>query len=251
MYVRRCNICAACAKRRQRSEEGGRPRRVSPSCLLPRLRRSEASPPIPGLPAFPVSSLPLLRSPLTPRPPGNRVSEGGCGRKRDGQTERERENPRPFTDLLAVAAVSYLGLRGAPLYRRTATLGSPPHLLYSVSYPLFPTWPHRSLARSPFRCRSLARAALLPPVRASRVRLSGFLSGTFASPTSVTRDCRDSEDIVAVGGLRQLSPAATAAVRGLRAGADQRVIEMSVGELEGPPPPPLPRLIISSVLGGD
>lgn len=142
---------------------------------------------------------------------------------REAKRDRERENPRPFTDLLAVAAVSYLGLRGAPLYRRTATLGSPPHLLYSA----FPILSFR-LSRSPSR-----RRVFLPPGRASRVRLSGFLSGTFASPTSVTRDCRDSEDIVAVGGLWQLARCCRAAttIRGLRARADQRVIEMSVGEL--------------------
>jgi len=50
--------------------------------------------------------------------------------------EREREeNPRPFTGLLAVAAVSYLGLRGAPLYRRTATLGFT-HLTFSTPFPI-------------------------------------------------------------------------------------------------------------------
>lgn len=35
IYVRRCNICAACAKRKRRSEEGGRPCQVSPSYFLP------------------------------------------------------------------------------------------------------------------------------------------------------------------------------------------------------------------------
>lgn len=101
-----------------------------------------------------------------------------------------------------MAAVSYLGLRGAPLYRRTATLGSPPHLLYSVSYPLFPT-------RSPalLLAVALVRTVSLPHLDA-RVRLSGFLSSTFASPTSVTCDCRDSEDVVAVGGLGGCLPAA-------------------------------------------
>lgn len=125
-------------------------------------------------------------SPLTPRHPLG-----------------ERENPRPFTGLLAVAAVSYLGLRGAPLYRRTATLGSPPHLLHSVSY---------SLSLSDLASRShglpssaiFAHPVLFSPRRACRVRLSGFLSDTFASPTSVTRDCRDSENIDAVGELPRL-----------------------------------------------
>lgn len=47
----------------------------------------------------------------------------------------------------------------------------------------------------------LSFSVLFSARHASRVRLSGFLSDTFASPTSVTRDCRDSENIDAVGGL--------------------------------------------------
>lgn len=123
IYVRRCNICA---KRRRRSEEGGRPCRVSPSYFLPTVAKERGctslSPHPTRNPAFPVSSLPWWGKQLSANP--------------SSPIRRERENPRPFTGLLAVAAVSYLGLRGAPLYRRTATLGSPPHLLYSVSYSL-------------------------------------------------------------------------------------------------------------------
>lgn len=196
----------------------------SPPC--PRLRRSEVTSLLPPNPRFSyVVSAPGEAS-ISSSPPteGRRKRKGDIERERDIDRERE-ENPRPFTGLLAVAAVSYLGLRGAPLYRRTATLGSPsPRLLLTFSTP-FPilslslTWslalapPKRrgaipfpptsealsiSLSLRPFLPRSQPEPRSLP---ALFVRLSGFLSGTFASPTSVTRDCRDSEDIDAVGEL--------------------------------------------------
>lgn len=155
---------------------------MSPSCSLPTVAKERGcvSPPHPHTkPRFSCVVSTSLRqaSPLTPRHPLG-----------------ERENPRPFTGLLAVAAVSYLGLRGAPLYRRTATLGSPPHLLHSVSYSLSFRL-GLTLPRSSSRRHSRVLSVLFPPRRAFRVRLSGFLSDTFASPTSVTRDCRDSENI--------------------------------------------------------
>lgn len=155
----------------------------------PRLRRSEAaslSPHPTRNPAFPVSSLP--RWGKHPRqPPRHPLGE--------------RENPRPFTGLLAVAAVSYLGLRGAPLYRRTATLSSPPHLLHSVSYSLS------------FRLGLTLPTIFLPPIFSRSPSFSPLdvlpasvypdFSPTH-SPTSVTRDCRDSENIDAVGRLPRL-----------------------------------------------
>lgn len=62
------------------------------------------------------------------------------------QREKERERtPAPLRGLAAaVAAVSYLGLRGAPLYRRTATLGSlplHPHLVFRAT-PIYPPFYH-------------------------------------------------------------------------------------------------------------
>lgn len=69
-------------------------------------------------------------------PPGTFLHSPPRGKPRHSATKRKEklsigetkkgENPRPFTGLPAVAAVSYLGLRGAPLYRRTATLDSLP-----------------------------------------------------------------------------------------------------------------------------
>lgn len=82
MYVRRCNICAVCAKRRQRSEEAGRSRRVSPSCSLPTVAKERGCAlsfhlARARIPAFPVSSLLLVRRvSLSPRhPPVERKRE--------------------------------------------------------------------------------------------------------------------------------------------------------------------------------
>lgn len=49
-----------------------------------------------------------------------KTDEGG--ERGNGWRDREKRKPpgHPFTGLPAVAVVSYLGLRGAPLYRRTA-----------------------------------------------------------------------------------------------------------------------------------
>lgn len=94
MYVRRCNICAACAKRRQRSEEGGRPRRVSPSCLLPRLRRSEASPPNPRSPRFSCVVSAPVEVPVNPSPTFWQSKRGCRWKAERREKEREREGEK-------------------------------------------------------------------------------------------------------------------------------------------------------------
>lgn len=162
---------------------------MSPSCSLPTVAKElRLSPPTPH-------ETPLFLCRLYPgeaSTPANPLAI---------HSERERENPRPFTGLLAVAAVSYLGLRGAPLYRRTATLSSPPHLLHSVSYSLS------------FRLGLTLPTIFLPPILSRSPSFSPLdvlpasvypdFSPTH-SPTSVTRDCRDSENIDAVGRLPRL-----------------------------------------------
>lgn len=97
-----------------------------------------------------------------PRKPCHSATNEERGFYRVGQREF---NPRPFTGLPAVAAVSYLGLRGAPLYRRTATLSS-----FSFS-------------------RLLSLSFARPP----SASLSSHLSTTPAAPSVQLAIARDSE----------------------------------------------------------
>lgn len=126
-----CNICLA-TKKKQRRRVGRRPRGWSSSRSLRQLRKRRGEILTPATAAFP-SAHPL-------RTPGT-----GSRGKRERRQGRDGENPRPFTGLPVVAAVSYLGLRGAPLYRRTATLVSPPHHLLRLHLLVF-------RAGSPPRC---------------------------------------------------------------------------------------------------
>lgn len=81
-----------------------------------------------------------------PHPLAERDSPLGGQTRKERQREKERERtPAPLRGLAAaVAAVSYLGLRGAPLYRRTATLGSLPlhPLLVFRATPIYPPFYH-------------------------------------------------------------------------------------------------------------
>lgn len=86
-----------------------------------------------------------------PSPPrGERLATRRPNAEREVATRRQREKerertPAPLRGLAAaVAAVSYLGLRGAPLYRRTATLGSLPlhPLLVFRATPIYPPFYH-------------------------------------------------------------------------------------------------------------
>lgn len=174
MYVRRCNICAACAKRRQRSEEGGRPRRVSPSCLLPRLRRSEASPPTLDHPAFPVSSLPLLKLPLTPRPAAGRASEETSGRKRDGEKERERREREREPPPLYGSAGGGGGVVSWPPWRAALSTYSHPRLTSSPSLLRF-------LSSLSDLASPLSLAVFFSPVALSRAPSSSLLDALAAS----------------------------------------------------------------------
>ena len=89
-------------------------------------------------------------------------------KQRDGFPQPLERRSRPFTGPPVVAAVSYLGLRGAPLYRRTPT-----HLFTVLFTPLPPIYP------SP----SLLLLLLLHPLS---VLLHWFRSGMSRDVTSVS-----------------------------------------------------------------
>ena len=96
-------------------------------------------------------------------PRGKRTPLGdpnGKGRLPSARRRRVK-TPASLRGLPAVAAVSYLGLRGAPLYRRTATLDSPP-LSASHSSCLAASL---SLSLSLFLCSDSGRyLATFPPI---------------------------------------------------------------------------------------
>lgn len=159
IYVRRCNICAACAKRRRRGDEGGRPCRVSPSCSLPTVAKERCCvSPFPShtKPRFSYVVSTSVRQALPPTP--------------SPSTRREREPPPLYG-----SAGGGGGVVSWPPWRAALSTYSHPRLTSSPSplrflFSLFPTWPHApsiflppTLSRSPsFSLLDMLPASVYP-----------------------------------------------------------------------------------------
>lgn len=140
---------------------------MSPSCSLPTVAKERGCvslPPPHTKPRFScVVSTPVRQAPPpTPSP----------------STRREREPPPLYG-----SAGGGSGVVSWPPWRAALSTYSHPQLTSSPSplrflFSLFPTWPHAPHDLSP--SDTLALSVLFSPRRASRVRLSGFLSDTFA-----------------------------------------------------------------------
>lgn len=154
--------------------------------------------------------------PLTSRHPPE-ASERDRDKERNTERERER-TPAPLRVCWRWRRCRIL----ASVARRSIDVQPPSaHLLtFSAPFPI--------LSLSDLASRSLSflstdvprdppPCSFSPPQTCfSRPSIHGFLSGTFASPTSVTRDCRDSEDIDAASGGTATSDAALPTARPTR-----------------------------------
>lgn len=111
-FPARCVTSAVSQKEEATDEEESEER------VLPRKEAGRGGVPL-TLPESLPSLTPLSRKTYATRRPKRKGKLPSARRRR-------LKTPAPSRGLPAVAAVSYLGLRGAPLYRRTATLHSPP-----------------------------------------------------------------------------------------------------------------------------